>query len=81
MQTNHPLFEDLSKMASGAAGAFMDVRREIEQQIAEQCKQWTQRSGMVTREEFEAVRLMAEKARTENEALSARLDALEQTKR
>lgn len=80
MQTNHPLFDDLSKMASGAAGALMDVRREIEQQVAGQVKQWTQRLDVVSREEFDAVRLMAEKARAENEALSARLEALESKK-
>lgn len=80
MQTNHPFFQDLSKMASGAAGAMMDVRREIEQATAQQIQQMAAKMDLVTREEFDLVRAMAEKARSENEALKARIEALEKQK-
>jgi BMFP domain-containing protein YqiC len=80
MQQN-PFFDDLGKMASGAAGAMMDMRREMEQMGAQQIKQLLAKMDLVTREEFEVVKAMAEKARTENEALSARLDALESAKK
>lgn len=80
MQTNHPFFQDLSKMASGAAGAMMDVRRELEQMAGEQLRQMAQRMDLVSREEFEVVKAMAEKARAENAALRSELDALKSAK-
>ncbi len=80
MQQN-PFFDDLGKMASGAAGAMMDMRREMEQMGAQQLKQLLSKMDLVTREEFEVVKAMAEKARAENEALSARLEALEGAKK
>lgn len=79
MSTPNAWFEDMSKMASGAAGALMDMRRELEQMVAEQCKQLLGRADLITREEFEVVKLMAEKARAENDALRERLDMLEKT--
>lgn len=80
MQQN-PFFDDLGKMASGAAGAMMDMRREMEQMGAQQLKQLLSKMDLVTREEFEVVKAMAEKARAENEALAARLEALEGKKK
>jgi BMFP domain-containing protein YqiC len=81
MQTNHPFFQDLSKMASSAAGAAMDVRREIEQMIAQQLRQLVSKMDLVSREEFDVVKAMAEKARSENAQLKAELDALKSKKK
>lgn len=72
-----PFFDDLSKMASGAAGAMMDMRREVEQMVGAQLKQVTAKMDLVSREEFEVVKAMAKKARLENEALKERLEKLE----
>lgn len=77
MQKDNPLFDDLSRLASGAAGAMMDMRREMEQMAAEQVRRMAERLELVTREEFEVVRDLAEKARLENEALKVRIEALE----
>ena len=63
-------------MASGAAGALMDVRREVEALVADTLERLIARERFVTREEFEVVRAMAEKARAENESLRAEINAL-----
>ena len=80
MSKDHPFFADLSRMASGAAGLATDMRQEIESLIAAQTDKILARTHLVTREEFEIVKAMAEKARAENEALTKRLEALEQSK-
>ena len=77
MQKENPFFDDLSKLASSAAGAMMDMRRELEQMVAEQCKQLMHHANLVTQEEFDVVKSMAEKARLENEELKSRIEALE----
>ena len=76
MQKDSRLFEDIAKIASGAAGAAMDMRRELEALVADKIERLVARGGFVTREEFEIVRDMAQKARTENEALRAELEKL-----
>jgi BMFP domain-containing protein YqiC len=76
MQKDARLFEDLAKMASGAAGAAMDIRREMEAMLADKLERLVARGRFVTREEFEVVKAMAEKARAENEALKAELAKL-----
>ena len=77
MQGKPAFLDDLSKMASGAAGAMLDMKRELEQTAGEQIKRALGRMELVSREEFERVKAMAEKAREENIALAARLEALE----
>ncbi len=77
MQKNNPFFDDMSKLASSAAGAMMDMRREVEQMVGDQLRQALGRMDLVSREELEVVKAMASKARAENEALKARIDALE----
>lgn len=77
MQTKHRLFDDVAKVASGAASAFSGVRDEIDGVIRQQIERVIADSDMVPRDEFEAVKAMAATARQENEALKARLDALE----
>lgn len=76
MQKDSRLFEDLAKMASGAAGSVLDMRRELESMLADKLERFMAREKFVTRDEFEVVEAMAEKARAENAALRAELDAL-----
>lgn len=76
MQKDSRLFEDVAKMISGAAGSAMDMRRELESMLADKLGRFMARERFVTREEFEVVKAMAEKARAENEALRAELSKL-----
>lgn len=77
MQTDNRLFDDIARAASGALGALAGVRAEFESQMRALLDKWLKGQNLVTREEFEAVKAMAAKARAENEALAARLAALE----
>ena len=77
MQTQNRIFEDLSKLMSNAMGVAQGARTEAETAMKGFFDRWLASRDLVTREEFEAVRAMAVKAREENEALKARLDALE----
>lgn len=77
MQTQNPLLDDLARVASGALGAFSGVRNEVETRLREQFERVLARMNLVTREEFDATRLMAAKARAAQEALEKRLAALE----
>ena len=76
MQKDSKLFEDIAKFASGAAGAAMDMKREIEASVTDRIERLMARGNFVTREEFEVVKAMAAKAREENEALKAELAQL-----
>lgn len=80
MQKDSKLFEDMARMASGAAGAVMDVRREIETAIVDKLERVISKDKFVTRDEFEVVKAMATKAREENELLKAELTALKAKK-
>ena len=77
MQTDNPLLDDLARVASGALGALTGMRGEIEARVRDQLERVLARMDMVTREEFEAVREMAAKARGEQEKLLARIAILE----
>lgn len=77
MQTENRLLDDLARVASGALGAVAGVRTELETRIKEQAERILGHMNLVRREEFDAVRAMAAKARTQQEALEARLAALE----
>jgi len=72
------LLDELAKVMTDAAGAAQGVRREMETAMRSQLERLLNSMDLVKREEFEAVRDMAIKAREENDALAARLDALEQ---
>ena len=76
-ETPNRIFDDLSKLMTDAAGAAQGVRREMETLMRAQGERILREMDVVPREEFEAVKAMARKAREENEALAARLDALE----
>jgi len=76
-QTSNRFFDEFAKLMTGAAGAADGLRREAEQMFRAQGERFLSDMDVVRREEFEAVKAMAEKARTENERLEARLADLE----
>ena len=76
-QTSNRLFDELGKMMTDAAGAAQGLQREMQTIMRAQGEKFLQEMDVVSREEFEAVRAMAEKARDENERLEARIAALE----
>lgn len=76
-QTTNRLFDELAKFLTDAAGAAQGVRREIETIVRAQGERLLREMDVVPREEFEAVKSMAQKAREENERLEARIAALE----
>jgi BMFP domain-containing protein YqiC len=77
-QTSNRIFDEFSKLMTDAAGAAQGMRREFETLMKAQGERFLRDMDIVKREEFEAVREMAVKAREENERLGARLAALEQ---
>ena len=77
MQTQNRILDDLARVASSAIGVAAGMREELEVRLREQFERVLSRMDLVTREEFDAVRAMAAKARDEQEALTARVAALE----
>jgi BMFP domain-containing protein YqiC len=77
MQTQNKLLDDLARVASGALGVASGMREEVEARLRDQFERVLARMELVTREEFEAVRAMAVKAREEQELLNERVAALE----
>ena len=73
-QTTGRVFDELAKLLTDAAGAAQGVRKEVEGIMRSQGERILKDMDVVDREAFEAVKAMAEKARTENDALAARLD-------
>ncbi|MER2534289.1 MAG: accessory factor UbiK family protein [Rhizobiaceae bacterium] len=71
------ILDEFAKLMTDAAGAAQGVRREVETAFRGQAEKILNTMDVVQREEFEAVRDMAVKARAENKALAARLEALE----
>jgi len=77
MQTQNRLLDDLARVATGALGAFTGMRDEVETRMKEQFERVLGRMNLVTREEYDAVKAMAAKARAVQEALEKRVAALE----
>ncbi|KAF0675358.1 accessory factor UbiK family protein [Profundibacterium mesophilum] len=77
MQTRGRMFDDLSQLMTNAMGVAQGARGEAENAMKGMIDRWLADRDFVTREEFDAVRIMAQKAREENAALKSRLDALE----
>ena len=77
MQTQNPFLDDLAKMAQGLVGGLSGLKHEVDTRVREQLERILGRMNLVSREEFEVVKAMAAKARTEQETLAARLAALE----
>jgi BMFP domain-containing protein YqiC len=76
-QTTNRFFDEFSKLLTDAAGAAQGMRREVETLMKAQAERLLRNMDVVQREEFEAVKEMAAKARDENERLSARISELE----
>lgn len=77
MQTRNKVLDDISQLMTNAMGVAQGAKEEAETAMSSMVDRWLADRDFVTREEFDAVRAMAQKAREENEALKARLDALE----
>jgi BMFP domain-containing protein YqiC len=77
MQTRNRMFDDAARVAGGAFGALAGIKREIEALVRTQFERLIGGLDLVTRDEFEAVREMAAKARAEQEALAERVATLE----
>ena len=77
MQTGKRIFDDLARVASGAAGAAGAVRDEMESMLRDRLQGMLDSMDLVRREDFEAVQEMAQNARMEQERLEARVAALE----
>ena len=73
-------FDDMSKLMTNAMGVAQGAKTEAETAMKGWMDRWLADRDFVTREEFDAVRAMAQKAREENEALKARIEALEKSK-
>ena len=80
MQSQNKLFDDFVKVMNGAAGTIAGMSREANAAMQERAREWIGGLDMVSREEFEAVKAMAVAAREQNEALEARITALESAK-
>lgn len=76
-QTQNRVLDEIARMFTNAAGAAQGVRQEVETLIRSQAERLVADLDLVPREEFEVVRAMASLAREENEALKARVAALE----
>jgi BMFP domain-containing protein YqiC len=76
-QTTNRFFDEIARLMNDAAGAASGVRREVETVVRNQAERILRDLDLVKREEFEAVKEMARLAREENEALKARVAALE----
>jgi BMFP domain-containing protein YqiC len=76
-QTSNRFFDEIARLMNDATGVAQGVRREFDTLFRTQAERWLQDLDLVKREEFEAVKDMARLAREENEALKARVAALE----
>lgn len=76
-QTNNRFLDEIAKLMTDAAGAADGLKREVDTLMRAQGERFLRDMDVVQREEFEAVKAMAEKARAENERLEVRIAALE----
>lgn len=76
-QTTSKFFDEIARLMNDAAGVAQGVKREVDTVFKTQAERWLRDLDLVKREEFEAVKDMARLAREENEALKARVAALE----
>ena len=77
MQTDNPFLDGIARVFTDAAGAAQSLRGEIDTFVRQRLEKLVADMDFVPREEFEAVKAMAAKARTENDALAARIAELE----
>jgi BMFP domain-containing protein YqiC len=76
-QTSNKIFDEMARLMNDAAGVAQGVRREFDTLFRTQAERILRDLDVVKREDFEAVKDMARLAREENEALKARIEALE----
>jgi len=81
MQSRNKILDDVSQLMTNAMGVAQGAREEAENAIKSIIDRWLADHDFVTREEFDAVKAMAQKAREENENLKARIDALEKKRK
>nr|WP_319249731.1 accessory factor UbiK family protein [uncultured Celeribacter sp.] len=81
MQTRNKILDDISQLMTNAMGVAQGAKDEADTALKSLVDRWLADRDFVTREEFDAVRAMAQKAREENEELKKRLDALERKKK
>ena len=81
MQTRNRIFDDISQLMTNAMGVAQGAKDEAETAMKGMIDRWLADRDFVTREEFDAVRTMAEKARAENNEMRARIEALEAKKK
>ena len=77
MQSKNKFMDDIGQMMTNAMGVAQGAKDEAETAMKGLVDRWLADRDFVTREEFEAVRAMAQKAREENDTLKTRLDAME----
>jgi BMFP domain-containing protein YqiC len=77
MQTRNKFFDDMSQLMTNAMGVAQGAKTEAETAMKSWIDRWMADRDFITREEFDAARAMAQKAREENAALEARIVALE----
>ena len=81
MQSRNKILDDVSQLMTNAMGVAQGAREEAESAVKSIIDRWLADHDFVTREEFDAVKAMAQKAREENESLKARVDALEKKRK
>ena len=81
MQTRNKILDDISALMTNAMGVAQGAKDEASTAMSGMMDRWLADRDLVTREEFDAVRAMAQKAREENAALLARIEALEPKKK
>ena len=77
MQSQNRFFDDIARVAAGALGTLSGVKSEVETRLREQLERVLAGMDLVSRDEFEAVKAMAAKARSEQEDLTKRVVELE----
>lgn len=75
-QGPNKMFDELAKLMTDAAGMAQGARKEVETALKSQGERWLSQMDLVQRDEFEAVKQMASKARLENETLRDEIEAL-----
>ena len=77
MQTRNPFIDDLTKVANGAVGALSGMKDEVEARVRDQIAKILDGMDIPRRDEFDAVKAMAAKAREENEELKKQIAELQ----
>jgi BMFP domain-containing protein YqiC len=77
MQTDNPFLDGVAKLFTDAAGAAQSLKAEVDLLVRQRMEKLVADMNLVPRDEFDAVKAMAAKARAENESLAARIAALE----